>query len=90
MQEYQHINGARFCMVYMTVLDTKTNRVKLETFHGVARVLVDRLVLEADGGDLIAVPNSALPNIRKCDGKEPVLKDAVYFVIVKVGRAIPP
>ena len=70
--------------------DAASNQVRLESFHGTARVLADRVVLEGRDGDLLAVPDSALPNIRRSDGREPLLRDADHFVIVKVGSALPP
>ena len=83
LAELSHLDGTRFCMVQMTVLDERTQNVQLIPIHGVARVLPDRLVLvEADGGEH-AVPDSALPSILPSDGTA-MLEDAAHYVIVKI------
>jgi hypothetical protein len=83
MDELKHLDGTRFCIVLMTVLDATTQKVKLTPIHGVAKVLPDRLLVEESSGSLHSVPDSALPSILPSDGAE-LLKDAEYYVIVKI------
>ena len=78
-----HLEGKRFCLVRMTVLDAVAQKVELVPIHGVARVLPDRLVVEEACGSRHVVPDSALPSILPSDGTE-LLKDAEHYVIVKI------
>ena len=83
MHAWAHLNGTRFCLVHMMVLDEKTQQVKLTPIHGVAQVFDDRVVVvESSGGEHV-VPDSALPSILPSDGTE-LLEDAAHYVIVKV------
>jgi len=50
LQTLRHLDGVRFCMVCMEVLDAAAQKVKLTPIHGVARVLPGRLVVEAPSG----------------------------------------
>lgn len=87
MRDYQdvaYLDGVRFCLVMMTVLDTVMQNVKLTPVHGIAKVLSDRLVVVEDDGREHVVPDSAFGAIHKSDGTD-ILKDAMYYVIVKVG-----
>ena len=86
LQSLKHLDGSRFCMVCMTVLDLDAERVQLAPIYGTARVLPDRLLVEEDSGRAHAVPDSALAQILPSDGTE-MLKDAAYYVIVKIGEA---
>ncbi len=82
-QELGHIHGTRFCLVRMTVADEAGKKVELVPIHGVAQVLPDRVIVLEESGSQHVVPDSALPSIFPSDGTE-LLKDAEYFVIVKV------
>ena len=79
-----HLDGARFCMVRMTVLDEKLQKASLLPIHGTAKVLPDRLLVVESSGTEHVVPDSAIPSILPSDGTE-ILKDADHFVIVKIG-----
>jgi hypothetical protein len=83
LQELNNLEGTRFCLVQMIVLDQDTQRVKLVPIHGVAKILPDRLVVEEPSGSQHVVPDSALPSILPSDGTE-LLKDAEHYVIVKI------
>ena len=83
LQKLSYLNGKRFCVVRMRVLDPVKQKVKLTPLHGIARVLPDRLVLEQAYGEKFVVPDSALPSILPNDGT-PLLKGAAYYVIVKL------
>ena len=78
-----HLDGTRFCLVGMTVLDEKTQKVKLSPIHGTAKILPDRLVVVEPSGTQHVVPDSAIPSILPNDGTE-LLKDADHYVIVKI------
>mgnify|MGYP006419930195 CR=1 FL=1 len=80
------LEGTRFCLVYMEVLDAATQKLKLTPVHGVARVLPDRLVVEESSGVQTAVPDSALSAILPSDGNA-LLKDAAHYVIVKMAAS---
>ena len=88
MKSHAYLDGTRFCIVYMTVLDAATQKVELTTVHGCARVLADRIMVEDQSGKAVAVPHSALDSIHMSDGTD-VLKDAEFYVIVKVGEGLP-
>ncbi len=79
----RYLDGARFCIVQMVVLDANTQNVKLTPIHGRAKVLSDHLVLIEAGGGEHAVPDSALPSILPSDGTE-ILGNAEHYVIVKI------
>jgi hypothetical protein len=84
MHGLKHLEGTRFCLVQMTVLDALKQEVKLVPIHGVARILPDRLVVEEASGSQHVVPDSALQSILPSDGTD-LLKDAEHYVIVKIG-----
>ncbi len=79
----RHLDGTRFCLVSMTVLDERTQKVKLSPIHGTAEVHPDRLVVVGPSGTQHVVPDSAVPSILPSDGTE-LLKDAEHYVIVKI------
>ena len=83
--ELAYLDGMRFCMVCMQVLDAETEQVKLVPFHGVARVSEECLRVEGDDGQHTVVPDCALGSILPNDG-EPLLRDAEHYVIVKIGE----
>jgi hypothetical protein len=83
MKAHQYLDGTRFCIVYMTVLDAATQEVELTTVHGRARVLPDRIAVEDRNGKAVSVPHSALGSIYRSDGTD-LLKDAEFYVLVRV------
>ena len=78
-----HLDGTRFCMVQMTVLDEVKQDVKLVPIHGTAKVFPDQLRLVEFSGHEHVVPDSAIPSILPSDGNA-LLKDADHYVIVKI------
>jgi hypothetical protein len=84
MQNIEYLDGVRFCLVMMQVLDATSQDVKLTPVYGQAKVLDDRLVLVEDSGQEHVVPESALGSVLPSDGND-ILKDSEYYVIVKVG-----
>jgi len=83
LEALSHLDGTRFCLVQMEVLDATTQQVKLTPVHGVARVLPDKLVVEEACGNRLVVPDSALPSNLPSDGTE-LLKGAEHYVIVRI------
>jgi len=78
-----HLDGCRFCMVCMQVLDEATKNVRLTPIHGIAKVMPDRLLVVEPGGSEHVIPTSALPSILPSDGT-PLLAEAEHYVIVKI------
>ena len=78
-----YLEGTRFCLVRMMVLDEKTQKVELSPIHGTAKVLADRLVVVEPSGVEHVVPDSATPSILPSDGTE-LLGEADHYVIVKI------
>jgi hypothetical protein len=83
LQDLAHVDGKRFCIVRMDVVDEATNRVSLVPANGIARIMPDRLIVQKPSGDQLVIPDSALPSILPSDGNA-MLGDAEYYVIVKV------
>ncbi|OVE75379.1 hypothetical protein BVX97_04720 [bacterium E08(2017)] len=89
LNKLEGIGGKRFCLVYMELIDMEKEQVKLTPVYGTARLHSDKLLLvEKDGNELV-VPESALASVYASDGSE-ILKDAEYYVVVKVGHGISP
>jgi hypothetical protein len=82
--QLNHLDGTRFCLVCMNVLNEATQEVKLTPIHGLAKVMPDCLVVVEPSGNRHAIPESALPSILPSDGTA-ILEDAEYYVIVKIG-----
>lgn len=82
-----YLEGRRFCVVFVKVLDIETEHVQLQCMRGRASVERGRLsVVTAEGG-MFTVPSSALPSVLPSDGTE-LLKDAEYFCLVKTDENI--
>lgn len=84
MSALGYLDGVRFCLVRMTVLDKAMHEVKLSPIHGTAKLLTDRLVVVEPSGTQHVIPDSAIPSILPSDGTE-LLRDAEHYVIVKMG-----
>jgi len=76
------LEGKRFCVVFVKVLDEEKNRVQLQCLRGRASIERGRVNVVHPNGSVFTVPGSAMPNILPSDGT-PLLKDAEYFVLVK-------
>lgn len=85
--ELDYLNGRRFCVVFVKVLDEEAGRVQLQALHGRANVDRGRLQLRMAGGAAFTVPQTALPNVLPSDGTD-ILKDAEYYVLVKTDENI--
>jgi len=78
-----HLEGRRFCVVFVKVLDTAEGKVQLRCFRGRADVRGGRLDVVTDTGALFSVPSSAHGSIQPNDGTA-LLRDAEYFALVRV------
>ena len=87
MQSLQYLQGRRFCVVFVKILDPARERFQIQCFRGRADVSGGRLNVVAANGSLFTVPGSALGNIAPSDGSR-VLRDAEYFVMVQAERDV--
>ena len=83
----ERIEGRKFCVVFVKVLDEATGRVRLQCLRGRASIVRGKVNVVADDGCTFTVPGTAVPHIMENDGT-PLLKDAEYFCLVKVDPSI--
>jgi len=83
----KYLEGRKFCVVFIKVLDAATEKVQLQCLRGRASVEPGRLTVVHERGGMFTVPSSALPNILPSDGTA-LLQDAEYFVLVKTDENI--
>lgn len=83
----KHLEGRKFCVVFVKVIDAARERVSLQCLRGRASVTSGRVACVAEDGTLFQIPSTAIPNILPSDGT-PLLQDAEYFVFVKVDPSI--
>ena len=83
----EYLEGRKFCVVFVKVIDAATERVQLRCLRGRASLERNKLDVMAPNGNLFTVPNSALPTIQPNDGTA-LLKDAEYYCLVKVDDSI--
>ena len=81
-QDYSYLEGRKFCIVFVKVLDYEKQRVQLQCFRGRASVEQNKVVVFSDEGSVCPVPTSAMGNILPSDGTK-ILRDAEYFVLVR-------
>ena len=79
----KHIEGARFCVVFVKVVDPEKERVRLQCLHGRASVDSQAVRVVTDEGQEFTLPTSALPSVMPSDGTA-ILKNADYFAMVKI------
>lgn len=93
MTQLHYLVGKKMCIVFCKLVgeenlkkgeEPKDGQFQISTLHGKAK-LDDQgyLRVEDDNGDGFNVPQSAYKNIHPSDGTD-ILKDADYFVMVKV------
>ncbi len=82
MSDLRYLEGRKFCVVFVQVLDEGHARVQLQCLRGRASIERGHLHVVTASGAMFAVPGSALPNIEANDGTK-ILKDAEYYVLVK-------
>ena len=88
MVPLREIEGRKFCVVFVKVVDEGTGRVQLQCLRGRANVEGQRVSLVDTHGGKFTIPSIAVANILPSDGT-PLLKDAEYFCLVKVDPRIP-
>jgi len=81
--QLEFLEGKKFCIVFVKVIDMNTERVQLQCFRGRANVERGKLSVVDTNGALVMVPSTALSNIMPSDGSS-LLKDAEFFCLVKV------
>ncbi|MFA5205082.1 MAG: hypothetical protein WC708_11835 [Lentisphaeria bacterium] len=79
----EHLEGRRFCVVFVKVLDLAAGKVQLRCLHGRADVRQGRLDVVTAAGAVFSVPSSAHGSIQASDGTA-LLRDADYFALVRV------
>ena len=82
-----YLEGKRFCVVFVKVLDRAAQRVRLQCFRGRASVERGHLNVIDGNGTVFPVPSSAFGNILPNDGTE-LLEDAEYFALVRTDDEI--
>lgn len=87
MQSLQYLQGRKFCVVFVKILDAARERFQVQCFRGRADVAGGRLNVVAASGALFTVPGSALGNILPSDGSK-VLGDAEFFVMVQAEKDV--
>ncbi len=82
-----YLEGRKFCVVFVKVIDAEQERVRLQCLRGRASVDRGRLKVVDRHGAVFEVPSSSLPMVMPSDGTV-VLKDAEYFVMVRLDENI--
>ncbi len=84
---FDYLEGRKFCVVFVKVLDLDTQSVQLRCLRGRASIDEGRIHVVAPSGNLFTVPGTAMATVLPNDGTE-LLKDAEYFCLVKVDENI--
>lgn len=79
----EYLEGKRFCVVFVKVLDAEQERVQLRCLRGRASLDRGRLSVAAPAGNVFSVPATALGTVMPNDGTA-LLQDAEYFCLVRV------
>jgi len=82
-----YLEGRRFCVVFVRVIDPETERVQLQCLRGRASIERGRLNVVNEVGGVFTVPSSALASVLPSDGSS-LLKNAEYFCLVKTDENI--
>ena len=81
--DYGYLEGRKFCIVFVKVIDLESEKVQLRCLRGRASVERGKVHVVAPRGSMFTVPQTALNTILPSDGS-PILKDAEYYCLVKV------
>lgn len=84
---FDYLEGRRFCVVFVKVLDPERERVQLQCFRGRANVERGRVSVVDVNGGMFTLPGTAVENILPSDGSR-ILRDAEYFCLVKTDENI--
>ena len=87
MYNLDYLEGRRFCVVFVKVLDAVAGRVQCRCLRGRASWVGGHLQVMQGAGSVFTVPATALPTIQPSDGT-PILRDAEFFCMVKVSPNI--
>ena len=79
----EKIEGRKFCVVFVKVIDHENERVQLQCLRGRANVERGRLNVVTAEGASFTVPGTAMQTILPSDGTE-ILQDAEYYCLVRV------
>lgn len=79
----EKLEGRKFCVVFVKVLDESTGKVQLQCMRGRANVERGRVSVVDEHGCSFTVPGTASSRILPNDGTA-MLRDAEYFCMVKV------
>ncbi|MBP1583991.1 MAG: hypothetical protein J6866_08550 [Victivallales bacterium] len=82
-----YLEGRKFCVVFVKILDLLKERVQLRCLRGRASIERGKLQVMAPTGNIFTVPSSAIPTIQPNDGTE-ILKDAEFYCLVKVDENV--
>ena len=85
--QFQYLEGRKFCVVFVKVMDAVAGNVKLHCLHGRANVEGGRITCVRQDGVQFTVPGSAIGSILPADGTA-LLRDADYFVLVRADSGI--
>lgn len=85
--DLSYLEGKKFCLVFVKVLDQAKGKVQLQCFRGRANVDHGKLHIVKDNGAMFTVPHSALPTVQPSDGTK-LLEDADYYALVKTDENI--
>ena len=83
----EYLEGRKFCVVFVQVLEEHSGKVRLQCFRGRASIERGHLNVVAGNGCVFTVPSSAYGNILPSDGTK-ILRDAEFFVLVKTDAGI--
>ena len=86
-QNLEYLEGKKFCVVFVKVLDREAERVQLQCLHGRASIERGKLTVVTENGAVFEVPSSAYGNVLPSDGTK-MLKDAEYFVFVRTDDSL--
>lgn len=84
---FDYLEGCKFCVVFVKVLDPVKERVRLQCFRGRASVERGRVTVVDRNGGMFTLPSTAMTNILPNDGSR-ILQDAEYFCLVKTDQDI--
>lgn len=81
------LEGRKFCVVFVKVLDPTANKVQLQCLRGRASVDRGKVSVIDKNGAVFTIPSISVANILPSDGTK-ILQDAEYFVLIKVDENI--
>ena len=79
----EKLEGRKFCVVFVKVLDKASGKVQLQCLRGRASVDRGRISVVNANGASFMVPGTAMQTILPNDGTD-ILQDAEYYCLVRV------